>query len=126
MKFESTGSLTYHLQVAETPLEAEDANRSQLIRKEKNDHKKYVHSHGITPPFKNVRKKRFRKTAPKKIIDDPEVEKEVSSYILVHRFCHILLNCSPLIVLKLSLQMRLMLSPTGVTSYFTQIPVLVS
>lgn len=75
--FYKSGDICQMLLVAETPLEAEDANRSQLIRKEKNDHKKYVHSHGITPPFKNVRKKRFRKTAPKKIIDDPEVEKEV-------------------------------------------------
>ena len=64
-------------QVNEKPLNPEEAVRSQQIRKEKNEHKKFVYSHGITPPFKNVRKKRFRKTAPKKIIDDPEVEKEV-------------------------------------------------
>ena len=66
-------------QVNEKPLDSEEAARSQMLRKEKNEHKKYVYSHGITPPFKNVRKKRFRKTAPKKIIDDPEVEKEVKS-----------------------------------------------
>ncbi|XP_003741840.1 transcription initiation factor TFIID subunit 7 [Galendromus occidentalis] len=39
--------------------------------------KKYLYPHGITPPLKNVRKRRFRKTLQKKIIDFPEIEKEV-------------------------------------------------
>uniref|UniRef100_A0A671DQW9 TATA-box binding protein associated factor 7 like n=1 Tax=Rhinolophus ferrumequinum TaxID=59479 RepID=A0A671DQW9_RHIFE len=52
--------------------------------------KKYAWKHGITPPLKNVRKKRFRKTTKKPVdfkqmeevsfteyIDSPDVEKEV-------------------------------------------------
>jgi len=39
--------------------------------------KKFLWLHGITPPLKNVRRKRFRKVASKKIIDYVEVEKEV-------------------------------------------------
>lgn len=33
--------------------------------------------HGITPPLKNVRKRRFRKTLKKKYVDFSEIEKEV-------------------------------------------------
>ncbi|XP_015987650.1 transcription initiation factor TFIID subunit 7-like isoform X2 [Rousettus aegyptiacus] len=57
---------------------------------EKERQKKYVWKHGITPPLKNVRKKRFRKTTKKEVdfnqveevsfteyIDSPDVEKEV-------------------------------------------------
>uniref|UniRef100_A0A8D2HH41 TATA-box binding protein associated factor 7 like n=1 Tax=Urocitellus parryii TaxID=9999 RepID=A0A8D2HH41_UROPR len=43
---------------------------------ERETEKKYIWKHGITPPLKNVRKKRFRKTK-KKYIDSPDVEKEV-------------------------------------------------
>lgn len=39
--------------------------------------KKFFYPHGITPPLKNVRKKRFRKTLKKKFVDVPEIEKEV-------------------------------------------------
>lgn len=39
--------------------------------------KKFLWPHGITPPLKNVRKKRFRKTLKKKYVDFPEIEKEV-------------------------------------------------
>ena len=39
--------------------------------------KKFVWNHGITLPLKNVRKRRFRKTAKKKYIESPDVEKEV-------------------------------------------------
>jgi TATA-binding protein-associated factor Taf7 len=39
--------------------------------------KKFLYPHGITPPLKNVRKKRFRKTLKKKFVDVPEIEKEV-------------------------------------------------
>ncbi|CAG2101025.1 unnamed protein product [Medioppia subpectinata] len=39
--------------------------------------KKFLYPHGITPPLKNVRKKRFRKTLKKKYVDFPEIEKEV-------------------------------------------------
>ncbi|XP_034827266.1 transcription initiation factor TFIID subunit 7-like [Maniola hyperantus] len=39
--------------------------------------KKYLWPHGITPPTKNVRKRRFRKTLRKKCPEAPEIEKEV-------------------------------------------------
>lgn len=39
--------------------------------------KKYLYRHGICPPLKNCRKRRFRKTMKKKYIEAPEIEKEV-------------------------------------------------
>jgi TATA-binding protein-associated factor Taf7 len=39
--------------------------------------KKYQWPHGVTAPLKNVRRKRFRKIAKKKVIDYAEIEKEV-------------------------------------------------
>lgn len=39
--------------------------------------KKYLWPHGVTPPCKNVRKRRFRKTLKKKYVEAPEIEKEV-------------------------------------------------
>ncbi|CAG9782116.1 unnamed protein product [Diatraea saccharalis] len=39
--------------------------------------KKFLWPHGITPPTKNVRKRRFRKTLKKKFVEAPEIEKEV-------------------------------------------------
>ncbi|XP_002732206.1 transcription initiation factor TFIID subunit 7-like [Saccoglossus kowalevskii] len=39
--------------------------------------KKFLSIHGITPSLKNVRKRRFRKTAKKKYIESPDTEKEV-------------------------------------------------
>lgn len=39
--------------------------------------KKFLWPHGITPPTKNVRKRRFRKTLKKKYVEAPEIEKEV-------------------------------------------------
>lgn len=39
--------------------------------------KKFLFPHGIAPPAKNVRKRRFRKTLRKKYVEAPEIEKEV-------------------------------------------------
>ncbi|KFM63575.1 Transcription initiation factor TFIID subunit 7, partial [Stegodyphus mimosarum] len=39
--------------------------------------KRYILPYGLTPPLKNVRKRRFRKTLKKKYVDFPDVEKEV-------------------------------------------------
>ncbi|KAG6446531.1 transcription initiation factor TFIID subunit 7 [Manduca sexta] len=39
--------------------------------------KKFLWPHGITPPTKNIRKRRFRKTLKKKYVEAPEIEKEV-------------------------------------------------
>ncbi|KAK2549906.1 Transcription initiation factor TFIID subunit 7 [Acropora cervicornis] len=43
----------------------------------KKESKRFVWNHGITGPLKNVRKRRFRKTAKKKLVESPEIEKEV-------------------------------------------------
>uniref|UniRef100_A0A4W3GL63 TATA-box binding protein associated factor 7 n=1 Tax=Callorhinchus milii TaxID=7868 RepID=A0A4W3GL63_CALMI len=46
-------------------------------KKDKDKEKKFLWNHSITCPLKNVRKRRFRKTAKKKYIESPDVEKEV-------------------------------------------------
>ncbi|XP_006632976.1 transcription initiation factor TFIID subunit 7 [Lepisosteus oculatus] len=46
-------------------------------KKDKDKDKKFIWNHGITHPLKNTRKRRFRKTAKKKYIESPDVEKEV-------------------------------------------------
>ncbi|XP_059474754.1 transcription initiation factor TFIID subunit 7-like [Neocloeon triangulifer] len=45
--------------------------------------KKYLWPHGVTPPMKNVRKRRFRKTLKKKYVEAPEIEKEVKRLLRV-------------------------------------------
>ena len=48
--------------------------------KKKDPHKvdkKFLWPHGIAPPMKNARKRRFRKTLKKKYVEAPEIEKEV-------------------------------------------------
>nr|XP_055194587.1 transcription initiation factor TFIID subunit 7-like isoform X1 [Nyctereutes procyonoides] len=74
-----------------SPEEPVTSTDLKAIRKsEKERQKKYIWKHGITPPLKNVRKKRFRKTTKKlidfkqieeisfpKYIESPDVEKEV-------------------------------------------------
>ena len=55
----------------------EDENTFDYFKKKMHDAKKYQHPHGITPPLKNVRRRRFRKTAKQKYVDAPEIEKEV-------------------------------------------------
>ncbi|XP_038604221.1 transcription initiation factor TFIID subunit 7-like [Tachyglossus aculeatus] len=39
--------------------------------------KRFILDHGISGPLKNVRKRRFRRTAKKKYIESPDIEKEV-------------------------------------------------
>lgn len=39
--------------------------------------KKFLWPHGVTPPLKNIRHRRFRKTARKKYGESPDVQKEV-------------------------------------------------
>ncbi|KAM9469994.1 transcription initiation factor TFIID subunit 7 isoform 1-T2 [Clarias gariepinus] len=50
---------------------------SKAKKKDKDKDKKFIWNHGITCPLKNTRKRRFRKTAKKKYIESPDVEKEV-------------------------------------------------
>ncbi|XP_014398097.1 PREDICTED: transcription initiation factor TFIID subunit 7-like isoform X2 [Myotis brandtii] len=60
-----------------SPEEAVTSTDLKVIKKkEKGRRKKYAWKHGITPPLKNVRKKRFRKTR-RKCSDSPDSEKEV-------------------------------------------------
>nr|CAB3263536.1 leucine-rich repeat-containing protein 74A [Phallusia mammillata] len=49
--------------------------------------KKFLYPHGVTPPLKNVRKRRFRKTARKKYIDSPDIEKEVKRLLKADMEC---------------------------------------
>ncbi|XP_022915644.1 transcription initiation factor TFIID subunit 7 [Onthophagus taurus] len=55
-----------------------DEDTPQKKKKDPNKvEKKYLWPHGITPPAKNVRRRRFRKTLKKKYVEAPEIEKEV-------------------------------------------------
>jgi transcription initiation factor TFIID subunit 7 len=47
--------------------------------------RKYQWSHGITPPLKNVRHKRFRKIVRKKTVDYADIEKEVKQLFRADR-----------------------------------------
>jgi len=62
----------------EEPQASEEEEKKKMDKKElMKAEKKYMWPHGITPPLKNVRKRRFRKTLKKKYADAPEIEKEV-------------------------------------------------
>uniref|UniRef100_A0A5S6QIB7 TAFII55_N domain-containing protein n=1 Tax=Trichuris muris TaxID=70415 RepID=A0A5S6QIB7_TRIMR len=56
---------------AEPPADSEECSDP------KKREKQHQWPHGITPPLKNVRKRRFRKTLRKKYMDAPELEKEL-------------------------------------------------
>ncbi|XP_026500788.1 transcription initiation factor TFIID subunit 7-like [Vanessa tameamea] len=60
----------------QTPSEEESPTKNKKKDPYKVD-KKFLWPHGITPPTKNVRKRRFRKTLKKKYVEAPEIEKEV-------------------------------------------------
>lgn len=45
--------------------------------------RKFLWPHGITPPTKNIRRRRFRKTLKKKYVEAPEIEKEVKRLLRV-------------------------------------------
>ncbi|XP_055625399.1 transcription initiation factor TFIID subunit 7 [Toxorhynchites rutilus septentrionalis] len=62
--------------------EEESPNKNKKKDPNKVD-KKYLWPHGITPPCKNVRKRRFRKTLKKKYVEAPEIEKEVKRLLRV-------------------------------------------
>ncbi|MEQ2245250.1 transcription initiation factor TFIID subunit 7 [Ilyodon furcidens] len=59
------------------PLEEPTGTDPKSKKKDKDKDKKFIWNHGITCPLKNTRKRRFRKTAKKKYIESPDVEKEV-------------------------------------------------
>ncbi|CAH0716031.1 unnamed protein product, partial [Brenthis ino] len=60
----------------QTPSEEESPAKNKKKDPYKVD-KKFLYPHGVTPPTKNVRKRRFRKTLKKKYVEAPEIEKEV-------------------------------------------------
>ncbi|GAB0088595.1 Transcription initiation factor TFIID subunit 7 [Sergentomyia squamirostris] len=65
-----------------TPQEEESPNKNKKKDPNKVD-KKFLWPHGITPPCKNIRKRRFRKTLKKKYVEAPEIEKEVKRLLRV-------------------------------------------
>ncbi|XP_052283435.1 transcription initiation factor TFIID subunit 7-like [Dreissena polymorpha] len=53
-------------------------DENEPVSKKKGDKdKKFMWNHGITPPLKNCRRRRFRKTLKKKYMEQPDIEKEV-------------------------------------------------
>lgn len=66
----------------EQPIEEESPSKNKKKDPNKVD-KKFLHPHGVTPPLKNVRRRRFRKTLKKKYVEAPEIEKEVKRLLRV-------------------------------------------
>lgn len=66
----------------ELPIEEESPSKNKKKDPNKVD-KKFLHPHGVTPPLKNVRRRRFRKTLKKKYVEAPEIEKEVKRLLRV-------------------------------------------
>lgn len=63
-----------------------DDEEGSPVKKKKDPNKvdkKYLYPHGIGPPLKNCRKRRFRKTLKKKYVEAPEIEKEVKRLLRV-------------------------------------------
>lgn len=55
-----------------------EQEETESPKKAKDKEKKYHFNHGLTPPLKNVRKRRFRKVLKKKNVEEwPDIEKEV-------------------------------------------------
>ncbi|CAL4066003.1 unnamed protein product, partial [Meganyctiphanes norvegica] len=76
--FYKTADVCQMLMVREEEDDPEEEDTTKKKRRDPNKvDKKYLWPHGYTPPLKNVRKRRFRKTLRKKNLDLPEIEKEV-------------------------------------------------
>jgi len=64
--------------------EEEEVNSPLRKKKDPNKvDKKFLWPHGMAPPLKNCRKRRFRKTLRKKYVEAPEIEKEVKRLLRV-------------------------------------------
>lgn len=62
----------------EDPIPSDEEDKNKQKKKDPTKvNKKYLWPHGITPPMKNVRRRRFRKTLRKKYVEAPEIEKEI-------------------------------------------------
>ncbi|CAI5444057.1 unnamed protein product [Caenorhabditis angaria] len=57
---------------------ANDPNDAKIAKKEA---RQWHYPHGLTPPMKSARRRRFRKTKKKKYMDAPEVEKELKKLL---------------------------------------------
>ncbi|KRZ80638.1 Transcription initiation factor TFIID subunit 7 [Trichinella papuae] len=55
----------------------DESNQGNSLIDDKKCEKRFQWPHGITPPMKNVRRRRFRKTLRKKYMDAPEIEREL-------------------------------------------------
>lgn len=66
----------------QTPTDEDSPQKTKKKDPNKVD-KKYLWPHGITPPTKNVRRRRFRKTLKKKYVEAPEIEKEVKRLLRI-------------------------------------------
>ncbi|XP_058830052.1 transcription initiation factor TFIID subunit 7 isoform X2 [Topomyia yanbarensis] len=84
--FYKTADLCQLMICKEEP-EIPSAEEESPVKNKKKDpnkvDKKFLWPHGITPPCKNVRKRRFRKTLKKKYVEAPEIEKEVKRLLRV-------------------------------------------
>lgn len=72
--------------ICKTEPHDQDNNESPSKGKKKDNakvDKKFLWAHGITPPCKNIRKRRFRKTLKKKNVEAPEIEKEVKRLLRI-------------------------------------------
>lgn len=69
-------------------LQSDEEEKTKVFKKKEPNKvdKKYLWPHGITPPLKNVRKRRFRKTLRKKYVEAPEIEKEVQLLTILFLF----------------------------------------
>ncbi|XP_018336137.1 transcription initiation factor TFIID subunit 7-like [Agrilus planipennis] len=76
--FYKTADISKIVVCKKEPFENNDENNKNVVTSKKNL-KKYSYPHGLTPPLKNVRKRRFRKVLKNKIDleDVDEIEKEV-------------------------------------------------
>lgn len=79
--FYKTADICQMLICKEEPEEPPTTDEESPTKNKKKDphkvDKKYLWPHGVTPPCKNVRKRRFRKTLKKKCVEAPEIEKEI-------------------------------------------------
>ncbi|KAL1237847.1 Transcription initiation factor TFIID subunit 7 [Trichinella pseudospiralis] len=55
----------------------DESKQGNSLIDDKKCEKRFQWPHGITPPMKNVRRRRFRKTLRKKYMDAPEIEREL-------------------------------------------------
>ncbi|CAB3249540.1 unnamed protein product [Arctia plantaginis] len=78
--FYKTADICQMMICKEEPDQPSTEEESPAKNKKKDPYKvdkKFLWPHGITPPTKNIRKRRFRKTLKKKYVEAPEIEKEV-------------------------------------------------